>query len=383
MTAIPSHAIGPGNVEAIERRLNGSDDGERTVARFEIEFRQFLDEAGKPLGELPEFAHDRELMLRIYQTMVLTRTFDAKAVSLQRTGQLGTYPSSLGQEAATVGLASAMHEDDVLLPTYREHGAQHWRGVTMVEMFLYWGGDERGTDYKVPREDFPPAVPIATQTLHAAGVATAMKLRKQARCAVCVLGDGASSKGDFYEAMNVAGAWNLPVVFVVNNNQWAISVSRDTQTSAQTLAQKAIAGGFVGVQVDGNDVVAVHQAVSEAVERARAGGGPGLIEAVTYRLSDHTTADDATRYRPEDEVSAAWAKDPLKRLRNFIGDQGWWTKEDEERLVTETKSAIEKAKDEYLATPPAPPTAIFDYIYETLPDAYAAQRAKIEETDNG
>ena len=383
MTAIPSHAVDPGNVEAIERRLNGGTESDRTVASFDIQFRQFLDEAGKPLGPLPEFAHDRDLMLRIYEKMVLTRAFDAKAVSLQRTGQLGTYPSSLGQEAATVGLASAMHDDDVLLPTYREHGAQHWRGVTMVEMFLYWGGDERGTDYKVPREDFPPAVPIATQTLHAAGVATAMKLRKQARCAVCVLGDGASSKGDFYEAMNVAGAWNLPVVFVVNNNQWAISVSRDTQTSAQTLAQKAIAGGFVGVQVDGNDVIAVRQAVSEAVERARGGGGPGLVEAVTYRLSDHTTADDATRYRPEEEVSAAWAKDPLKRLRNFIGDQGWWTKDDEERLVNEIKDNIEKAKDEYLATPPAPPTAIFDYLYETLPDAYAAQRAKLEESDNG
>ena len=383
MTAIPSQAVDPGNVEAIERRLNGGADGDRTVASFDIRFRQFLDEAGKPIGPLPEFAHDRDLMLRIYEKMVLTRAFDAKAVSLQRTGQLGTYPSSLGQEAATVGLASAMHDDDVLLPTYREHGAQHWRGVTMVEMFLYWGGDERGTDYKVPREDFPPAVPIATQTLHAAGVATAMKLRKQARCAVCVLGDGASSKGDFYEAMNVAGAWDLPVVFVVNNNQWAISVSRDTQTSAQTLAQKAIAGGFVGVQVDGNDVIAVRQAVSEAVERARGGGGPGLVEAVTYRLSDHTTADDATRYRPEEEVSAAWAKDPLKRLRNFIGDQGWWTKDDEERLVNEIKDNIEKAKDEYLATPPAPPTAIFDYLYETLPDAYAAQRAKVKESDNG
>ena len=383
MTAIPSPAVGPGNVEAIERRLNGSADGERTVASFDIQYRQFLDEAGKPLGPLPEFAHDRDLMLRIYEKMVLTRAFDAKAVSLQRTGQLGTYPSSLGQEAATVGLASAMHDDDVLLPTYREHGAQHWRGVTMVEMFLYWGGDERGTDYQGPREDFPPAVPIATQALHASGVATAMKLRKQARCAVCVLGDGASSKGDFYEAMNVAGAWNLPAVFVVNNNQWAISVSRDTQTSAQTLAQKSIGCGFVGVQVDGNDVIAVRQAVSEAVERARGGGGPGLIEAVTYRLSDHTTADDATRYRPEEEVSAAWAKDPLKRLRNFIGDQGWWTKDDEERLVNEIKDAIEKAKDEYQATEPSPPTAIFDYLYETLPDAYAAQRAKLEDTDNG
>lgn len=378
------------DIEALERRLAESPDGKRIVASFDIEYRRYLGPDGVAVAALPDFADDRALMVRIYQTMALTRAFDAKAVSLQRTGQLGTYPSSLGQEAVTVGLASAMHDDDVLFPTYREHGSQHWRGVTLKEMLLYWGGDERGCNYAVPREDFPPSVPIASHTLHAVGVAMAFKLRGQGRCAVCVLGDGATSKGDFYESLNAAGAWNLPVVFVVNNNQWAISLSRNSQSAAETLAQKALAGGLPGEQVDGNDVFAVRQAVSEAVERARAGGGPGLVEALTYRLSDHTTADDATRYRPEDEVSEAWANDPMKRLRAWLGERGWWTKEDEERLVAETKDAIERAKDDYLATPPAPATDMFDYLYETLPEAYAAERARYErsgensgETGNG
>ncbi len=351
-----------------------SDAAERIAASFEVRYRRFLDPAGKAVAELPTFARDRETMVALYRAMVLTRQFDAKAVSLQRTGQLGTFPSSLGQEAVTVGLAGAMHDDDVLLPTYREHGALLWRGVTFVEMFLAWSGDERGNAYSGPRQDFPPAIPIATQTTQAAGVAAAMMLRRQKRCAVCVLGDGATSKGDFYEAMNLAGVWQLPLVFVVNNNRWAISVPLEHQTACETLAQKAIAGGFEGEQVDGNDIVAVRHAVGEAVERARGGGGPGLVEALTYRLSDHTTADDATRYRPDHEVSAAWPNDPLARLRAHIGAAGWWTKADEEALIGDARETIERAVEDYLATPPQPPTAMFDSLYETLPAPLARQR---------
>ncbi len=359
----------------------GADAGfagaERIAASFEIRHRRYLDRAGKLVAEPPPFARDREAMVALYRAMVLTRLFDAKAVSLQRTGQLGTFPSSLGQEAVTVGLGAAMHADDVLLPTYREHGAMLWRGVTIVEMFLAWSGDERGNAYSGPRQDFPPAIPIATQATQAAGVATAMMLRGETRCAVCVLGDGATSKGDFYEAMNLAGVWQLPVVFVINNNRWAISVPIEHQTACETLAQKAIAGGFAGEQVDGNDIVAVRHAIGEAVERARSGGGPGLVEALTYRLGDHTTADDATRYRPDQEVSAAWPNDPVARVRAYIGAAGWWTKGDEEALITAAKETIEQAKDDYLATPPQDPTAIFDSLYETLPAALAGQRAMI------
>ena len=206
----------------------------------------------------------------------------------------------------------------MLLPSYRDYAAQFSRGVTMTEVLLYWGGDERGMDYQKPRRDFPICVPVASHTCHAAGVAFAMKYRGEARVAVAILGDGATSKGDFYEAINVAGVWRLPVVFVVNNNQWAISVSRRAQTAAETLAQKAIAAGIPGEQVDGNDVVAVRDRVGAAIERAREGQGASLVECLSYRLGDHTTADDASRYRDRAEVEAAARRDPIERLRAYL-----------------------------------------------------------------
>ena len=364
----------PAGTEATKR-----DGPSRTVAEFSIAYRQYLDQDGAPVSELPPLALDPDLLIPIYRMMVQTRLFDAKAVSLQRTGRLGTYPSSLGQEATTVGLASAMRAEDVLFPTYREHGSLHWRGVTMTEMLLYWSGDERGVDWKGPKEDFPPAIPIATQTLHAAGAASAFSIRKQERVAVAVLGDGATSKGDFYEAMNVAGVWDLPVVFVINNNQWAISVPRHAQSAAGTLAQKAIAAGLPAEQVDGNDAIAVHAAVSEAVECARAGGGAGVVEALTYRMSDHTTADDASRYRPEDEVSAMWKRDPVPRLRAWLGANGWWDKAQEEALLEDIRARIEDAVAAAADIPPQSPTDLFDYLYRDLPPDLASQRAAIGE----
>ena len=267
------------------------------VARFEIRYSRFLDPKGKPVRPLPDFAHDRVELVALYRAMVLARTFDAKAIALQRTGRLGTYASALGQEAVAVGVASAMRTDDVLLPSFREHGAQLWRGVSPVELFLFWGGDERGNDFAKAREDFPVCVPVGTHAPHAAGVALALKLRREPRVAVCVFGDGATSKGDVAEALNVAGVWHLPAVFIVNNNRWAISLPLAQQTAAETLAQKAIAAGFDGEQVDGNDVIAVREAVARALAKARAGGGPHLIEALTYRLGYITTAFYASRYR--------------------------------------------------------------------------------------
>ena len=273
------------------------------VAQIEIDHLGFLDSTGKLLDELPEDIADLELIKRGYRLMVLARLFDARAINLQRTGQLGTFPSSLGQEAVTVGFGLAMQPDDRLLPSYREHGALLCRGVSLHEQLLYWSGDERGSEFEKPRKDFPLAVPIATQCLHAAGVATALKLRGEPQAAVTVCGDGATSKGDFAEALNVAGVWQLPLLFIVTNNQWAISVPRDAQSHAQTLAQKAIAAGIDCLQVDGNDLLAMEYASRQALDRARQGGGPFLIEAITYRMGDHTTADDARRYRDDDEVS--------------------------------------------------------------------------------
>src|SRR6516165_12079314 len=291
------------SAERIEELLETRRDiGATPVARFEIRYSRYLDPKGNPVRSLPDFARDPGELVSLYRGMVLARRFDAKAVALQRTGRLGTFPSSLGQEAVSVGVAAAMRKDDVFLPSFREHGAQLWRGVSLVELFLFWGGDERGSDFAGPREDFPICVPVATHAPHAVGVALALKLRRQERVAVCAFGDGATSKGDVAEALNIAGVWRLPLVFVVNNNRWAISVPVVQQTAANTLAQKAIAAGIEGEQVDGNDVIAVREAVARAVAKARAGGGPHLIEALTYRLSDHTTADDARRYRSDADV---------------------------------------------------------------------------------
>ncbi len=324
---------------------------------------------------MPDFARDSTQLINLYQAMVLTRTFDAKAVALQRTGRLGTYPSSLGQEAVAVGVAAAMREEDLLLPSFREHGAQLWRGVTLQDILLYWGGDERGSASSGPRHDFPVNVPVGSHAPHAVGVALAFKLRGEQCVAVCVMGDGATSKGEVAEALNIAGVWRLPVVFVINNNGWAISVPVARQTAAATLAQKAVAAGIPGEQVDGNDVIAVRAAVEDALARARAGNGPALIEAITYRLSDHTTADDASRYRSDAEVSQRWNEEPIARLRRYLVKRELWTKADEERMLTALSTQVDAAVESYLATAPQPVESIFDHTYATLPADLADQRA--------
>lgn len=333
------------------------------IAQFTINSSRCLDPTGVPVSPLPDFARDSAQLVALYRGMVLTRTFDAKAIALQRTGRLGTYASSLGQEAVAVGVAAAMRPDDVLLPSFREHGAQLWRGVTLKELFLYWGGDERGNDFAGPREDFPNCVPVGSHAPHAVGVALAFRLRRESRAAVCVFGDGATSKGDVAEALNMAGAWKVPAVFVVNNNGWAISVPLAKQTAAATLAQKAVAAGIPGEQVDGNDVIAVRAATERALARARNGDGPALIEAVTYRLSDHTTADDASRYRDDAEVSRHWPAEPVARLRSYLTKSGLWDKEREEQLLQDCAHAVETAAADYLAAPPPSPASMFDCTF--------------------
>lgn len=352
-----------------------------TVASFKIDCIRFVGPDGRPVADLPAFADDRETMIGLYRWMVLTRAFDTRAIALQRTGRLGTYASSAGQEAVAVGVAGAMAASDVLLPSFREHGAQLVRGVTMTELFLYWGGDERGSDFAGPRLDFPVCIPVGSHAPHAAGVALAFKLRGETRAAVAVFGDGATSKGDVYEAMNLAGAWALPAVFVACNNQWAISVPRSAQTAAETLAQKAVAAGFEGLQVDGNDVIAVRQATAAALEKARKGDGPTLIEALTYRLGDHTTVDDASRYRDDQEVGRHWKEEPVARTRKFLTETHGWTREEEESLIAACGAEVDNAAQEYLAIGPQDPGAVFDWLYEELPTAYARERAEMLEEE--
>jgi len=347
------------------------------IASFRIERVEILRADGTLAAPLPDWARDSSELVRLYRAMVLTRVYDTKAVNLQRTGRLGTVASSLGQEAVAVGTAAAMRPEDVLLPSFREQGAMLWRGVRIEELLTFWGGDERGSNWSGPREDFPICVPVGTHAPHAAGVATAFKLRREPRVAVCVLGDGATSKGDVYEAWNLAGVWRLPMVTVVANNQWAISVPRSAQTAAETLAQKAIACGMPGIQVDGNDVIAVREVVSRAIERARSGEGPAIVEATTYRLSDHTTADDARRYRDDAEVSARWKEEPIARLRAFLVGRGLWDKDREEKLLAECAREVDRAVEAYLARTPPPASEMIDHVFAELPRAMAGQRAAI------
>lgn len=350
-----------------------------TVASYDIKFLQFLDENSKSTQPFPAFA-DPETLLELYRAMSLIRSYDNKTINLQRTGKMGTFPASRGQEATGVGMGHAMQKEDVFCPYYRDQGAFYMRGGKLSEVLTYWGGDERGSHYTNPdlADDFPICVPIAGQLLHAAGVAYAIKYRKQKRAALTICGDGGTSKGDFYEALNLAGAWNLPLVFVVNNNQWAISVPRAKQSSCETLAQKAIAGGFEGMQVDGNDVIAVRYAVAQALDKARQGGGPTLIEALTFRLCDHTTADDASRYTPPEEIKSAWQEEPIARLGYYLEAQGLWSREKEAALQKELSTEVDTIVAEYLNTPPPKPTDMFDHLYSELPQPLQAQRDELE-----
>lgn len=354
------------------------------VARFEIAYTQLLTPEGEQCGPLPKFADDHATLIELYRQMVRTRIFDKKAIALQRTGKMGTYAPINGQEAISTAIGHAMLPEDVFVPYYRDYAAQFQRGVKMSEILSYWGGDERGSQYACGSEDLPICVPIASQCLHAAGIAFAFKHRHQARVAVVCIGDGGTSEGDFYEAINVAGVWKLPVVFVINNNQWAISVNLNQQTAVKTLAQKAIAAGFEGRQVDGNDILATRQVIGEAIEKARRGEGPTLIEALTYRLSDHTTADDATRYQPKEEVTDASSKEPIRRFRHFLHKQKIWDEAKEKKLIETCTDEVQQAVDDYLNRTPQPITSIFDYHYAELPDYFIEQRAiAIEEFQHG
>lgn len=364
-------------VKDLPTKAAGGSDNRSPVARFDICLWRYLDASGRLTGALPGWAADTETLRQLYRNMAQVRTFDARAVALQRTGQLGTYASSLGQEAIGAALGHVLSDEDVLLPTYRETLALLMRGVRMHELLLYWGGDERGMAWSGRPHDFPLCVPIGTQVPHAVGVAQAFKYRSQQRVAVCTIGDGGSSKGDFYEALNLAGVWQLPVVFVVVNNQWAISVPRDRQSGAQTLAQKGIAAGVPGEQVDGNDIMAMCERLHHAVENAREGKGPWLIEALTYRMSDHTTADDASRYRPADELEQARQKEPMLRLRRYLESLDAWSEEDEAALNEYCEQRVEAEVEAYLGSSAMPPESMFDCLYETLPAALRAQRDEV------
>lgn len=348
-----------------------SKQGHSPLAQFQIDWIQFLNEHGEWTQPRPDFATD-EWLRDMYKHMVMTRVFDQKAIALQRTGQMGTYPSGLGQEAFSTSIGKALQGDDVFVPYYRDHGTLLMRGYDMSDILAYWGGDERGSTTG-PKQDLPMCVPIATQITHAAGAAAAMRVKNQDNLVLTTIGDGGTSKGDFFESLNVAGAWQLPLIVVVNNNQYAISVPREIQCGAKTLAQKAIGAGIHGVQVDGNDPMALYQALLEARQRIQQHKGATLIEAVTYRLGDHTTADDATRYRSNDEVKEAWQKDPVKRLQSLLASLNLWDEQQEQDWQKQCADSVDAAVKRYLAREPQQPAAMFDYLYEQWPEVMNEQ----------
>ncbi len=284
---------------------------------------------------------------RLYKTMLAARRLDERCLMLQRQGRMGTYGPSKGQEAASLGVAYALERDDWFVPTFRELAGLLWRGWPMHTWMLYWGGHEAGNAVPPGLNDLPICVPIASQCQYGMGIAWGCKLRGGGRVCVAFCGDGGTSEGDFHEALNFAGVYNLPLVMVVQNNHWAISIPRSCQTRAATIAQKAVAYGIDGLQVDGNDLLAVIAATREAVDKARTGGGPTLIEAVTYRLSMHTTADDPKKYRTDAEVREWEPRDPLPRFRAYLQKKKLLDAKIEQVIEEEITAELEAAVRQY------------------------------------
>lgn len=321
----------------------------------------------------------QEKLLEIYRRMVELRVFDERAYRLQRQGRLGTYPQVLGQEASQIVPALCLKPKDWLVPTYRGQGAYFARGMQLRYSLLYWGGDDRGVRFPDGNNDMIFSIPVGSHLTQVAGLAWAAKLQKQGHVALTYLGDGTSSKGDFHEALTFAGQFKLPAIYVIENNQWAISVPRAKQAAAPTLAQKAHGYGAFGLQVDGNDALAIYKAVAEAVARARKGEGPSVLELETYRLGHHTTADDATRYRAEAEVEAWRKKDPIARLKKYLETKKLWDEDQELRLKKEAEEMVNGEIEAYESYPPPNPLNMFANNYAVAPWFLVEQRAELAE----
>lgn len=316
-----------------------------------------------------------EEMLKMYRLMMFTRLWNTKALSLQRQGRLGTLASVRGQEASNVGMGLALQPDDWFAPAFREYGAQFARGMDPVAMFQYWGGDERGN--QPPKNTLPVCITVGSHLCHAVGIAFAAKMRGDKIAVMSSSGDGSTSQGDFHESLNFAGVYKLPVVFVIQNNHWAISVPLEKQTASETIAQKACAYGYEGFRVDGNDVFAVYLTIKKRLDEARSIFRPSLVELVTYRIDDHTTSDDASRYRTE-EMLAPWrGKDPVERLRKFLTAKRGWNDQKEADLQNELTGEVEKSVQAFEAVAPAKPTQIFEHMYEEMPWHLKEQREEV------
>jgi len=337
--------------------------------------RQILTPSGDLVGEAPM---ELDLILRLYKAMVYARTFDRKASALQRQDRLATYSPFEGQEAAQIGATAALRPDDWLVASYRDGAAMWAQGYPMELLLATRTGDERGGSPPDHVNVMPPSITVGGHMVHAVGLAWGERLQGSDRIALTIFGDGATSEGDFHEAMNFAAVFDVGCVFLCQNNGWAISMPRECQTAADTIAQKAIGYGLPGVQVDGNDLLAVYEATREAAQRARAGEGPTLIEAVTYRVGPHTTADDPSRYRTEDETTEWVRKDPLERVRIYLSEWDQWSPELQEELDRRAADAVERAVELAESLPPFSAGEIFEAMFEEPPLHLTEQRAQAE-----
>lgn len=346
----------------------------RTLVSYSIERVTVLAEDGTVDEALmPDL--DSQRIKDLYSQMVLTRRFDERMFKLQRQGRLGTFARVAGQEGAHVGAAFALHSTDWLVPAFRETGALLVRGIPMEQLLQFWSGDERGAAFPRDLRTLPIAIPVGTHMLHAVGIAWALKHSGEAAAALTFFGEGATSEGDFSEAMNMAGVFDVPTVFFCQNNQYAISVPYTKQTASCTVAQKALAYGMSGVQVDGNDVFAVYRVTQEALERARSGLGPTLIEAHTYRVTDHTTSDDARRYRSDEEVEKWRRRDPIERLARYMRAAGLLDEAEEAATLVAADQKVAAAVDVFEALDPPAPEEIFRHVYAEMTPQLAEQQA--------
>jgi pyruvate dehydrogenase E1 component alpha subunit len=315
-----------------------------------------------------------EMIRRLYRAMVFARTYDRKGTALQKQGRLATYAPFEGQEAAQVGSAAALDPDDWMAATYRDGAAMWMQGYPLELLLAGRTGDERGGSPPVHVPVLPPSITVGGHMVHAVGLGWAAKLRGESRIAITYFGDGATSEGDFHEAMNFAAVFSVPCVFFCQNNGWAISLPREEQTRSETIAQKAIAYGMPGVQIDGNDLLGVYQTTTEAIDRARGGAGPTLIEAVTYRLGPHTTADDPARYRGADLTEEWRQRDPLERVRRLLSEREVWSESWQQQIEKEAAEEVDLAIERAEGLAPLGPGDIFDAMFETLPPHLAKQR---------
>jgi pyruvate dehydrogenase E1 component alpha subunit len=346
---------------------------------------QLIGADGAPTAE-DRYSRDlpAETLCRLYELMVLTRDVDAELVNLQRQGELALYASCRGQEAAQVGAAAALRETDWLFPQYRELGVFLTRGIPAWHVAAAWRGTWNGGLEFTGKCCAPMSVPVGTQALHAVGAAMAAQRLGEDSVAVAFVGDGGTSEGDVHEALNFAAVFNAPCVFYVQNNQWAISVPLARQTAAPSLAHKAIGYGMPGIRVDGNDPLACYAVMAEAADRARAGGGPTLIEALTYRLGPHTTSDDPTRYRTQQELDRWIARDPVPRYQTYLRDSGLWSEPLEGQVTSRATRLRVELRDAVVGAPDIDVDEVFSTVYADITPELQLQRAALRaELDRG